>query len=68
MPILGIDLTKLAESDAALTMQYHYPENYPQTCWAMNHYRFGAATMFSLFLTIQLVVYVNIKMMAQILQ
>ncbi|MCE7736625.1 MAG: glycoside hydrolase family 5 protein [Candidatus Heimdallarchaeota archaeon] len=46
---IGIDITKLAESDAALTMQHHYPENYPQMSWAMNHYRFGVATMFSLF-------------------
>lgn len=46
---IGIDITKLAESDAALTMQHHYPDNYPQMTWAMNHYRFGAATMFTLF-------------------
>ena len=46
---VGIDITKLSESDAAITMQHHYPENYPQMVWSMNHHRFGAATMFTLF-------------------
>ncbi|OLS29102.1 MAG: hypothetical protein HeimC2_02970 [Candidatus Heimdallarchaeota archaeon LC_2] len=46
---VGIDITKLSESDAAITMQHHYPKNYPQMVWSMNHHRFGAATMFSLF-------------------
>ncbi|MHA2276854.1 MAG: cellulase family glycosylhydrolase, partial [Candidatus Kariarchaeaceae archaeon] len=46
---LGIDITKISPSDAASTMQFHYPANYPQMSWSMNHYKFGAATMFTLF-------------------
>lgn len=46
---LGMDISKLSASDAALTMQYHYPEDYPQMHWAMNYYRFATATMFTLF-------------------
>ncbi len=46
---LGMDISKLSPTDSALTMQYHYPDNYPQMRWAFNYFRYAAATMFTLF-------------------
>ncbi|NHJ86572.1 MAG: glycoside hydrolase family 5 protein [Asgard group archaeon] len=46
---VGLDFTKFAETEAAITMQTHYPERYPKMIWSTNYYRFASSTMFSLF-------------------
>ncbi len=50
---LGIDLTKLDESEAAFTMQKRYdpknPDLYPQMSWSSNACRFANGTMWTLF-------------------
>lgn len=45
---VGLDYRKFAPADAALTMQYHYPE-YPPMSWIANYRRFATSTMFTLF-------------------
>lgn len=46
---VGLDLTKFDATEAAILMQYRYPDNYPPMCWSQNYQRFAAATMFTLF-------------------
>jgi len=46
---VGMNYTTFHENDAALIMQYHYPEQYPPMSWASNYTRFSVATMFTLF-------------------
>ena len=45
---VGIDLTKLHETGAAITHQTH-GDPFPRMIWPTNYTRFGAATMFTLF-------------------
>jgi hypothetical protein len=45
---VGIDLTKLAETGAAISHQTH-GDPFPRMIWPTNYGRFGAATMFTLF-------------------
>lgn len=46
---VGLDFTKFDATDAAVVMQYRYPDKYPPMCWPHNYQRFAAATMFTLF-------------------
>jgi hypothetical protein len=46
---VGLDFTQFDATDAALVMQYRYPQEYPPMCWPHNYQRFAAATMFTLF-------------------
>ncbi|TXT66605.1 MAG: hypothetical protein BAJALOKI3v1_20068 [Promethearchaeota archaeon] len=50
---LGLDITKLDESEAAFTMQKRYdpsvPSSYPPMCWSSNAVRFANGTMWTLF-------------------
>ncbi|MEO0565680.1 MAG: cellulase family glycosylhydrolase, partial [Chloroflexota bacterium] len=45
---VGMDLTKLYPTGAAITHQEH-GDPYPRMIWPTNYYKFGAATMFTLF-------------------
>jgi len=46
---IGLDFTTFDLTDAAVVMQYRYPDDYPPMCWPHNYQRFAAATMFTLF-------------------
>ncbi|MBU7048122.1 MAG: cellulase family glycosylhydrolase [Theionarchaea archaeon] len=45
---IGLDFTRFDMTEAAVTMQYRYPD-YAVMCWPHNYQRFAAATMFTLF-------------------
>ncbi|MBU6996564.1 MAG: cellulase family glycosylhydrolase [Theionarchaea archaeon] len=45
---VGLNVTAFDATEAALVMQYRYPE-YEPMCWSQNYSRFAAATMFTLF-------------------
>lgn len=46
---VGLDPAQFDATDAALTMQRRYPDDYPQMSWGTNYSRFAASTMFTLF-------------------
>jgi hypothetical protein len=46
---VGLDFTKFDATEAAVVMQYRYPDDYLPMCWSQNYQRFAAATMFTLF-------------------
>ncbi|MGD2247526.1 MAG: cellulase family glycosylhydrolase [Candidatus Methanofastidiosia archaeon] len=46
---IGLDFTKFDETEAAVVMNYRYPDDYPCMCWVQNYQRFAPATMFTLF-------------------
>jgi hypothetical protein len=46
---VGLDFETFDSADAAIIMQYQYPDNYPPMCWPQNYQRFPTATMFTLF-------------------
>jgi hypothetical protein len=45
---VGLDFTAFDVTEAAIVMQYRYPD-YEPMCWPQNYNRFAAATMFTLF-------------------
>lgn len=49
LELVGFDISKLDASEAAITMQARYPDNYPAMGWPNNWGRLASATMFTLF-------------------
>jgi Glycoside hydrolase family 5 C-terminal domain/Cellulase (glycosyl hydrolase family 5) len=49
LELAGLDVTRLDEAEAAVTMQRRAPGDYPPMAWTTNQARLASATMFSLF-------------------
>lgn len=47
--MVGLEPSQFDATDAAVTMQRRYPDDYPQMTWGTNYSRFAASTMFTLF-------------------